>query len=153
MVAAEDGILPAFLAKKNRFGAPIMVLFIQALIFTAICGMFLLMPSVNSSYWILSNITAILSLTAYLFMFAAAIKLRYSHPRTPRSYKIPGGKVGMWVVSLSGAIMSVLTIIIGFFPPTDIDVGNVFHYELILVGSVVLFIAIPLVIAHTRSRK
>lgn len=152
MIAAQDGVLPAIFSKQNRFGAPIAVLGIQAVIFTLICGIFLLMPSVNSSYWILSNVTAILSLIVYVFMFAAAVKLRYSHPTVKRSYTIPFGKVGIWVVSLAGGLMSVLTIIVGLFPPSDIDVGDVWRYEGILMAGILAFLSVPLIMTYYRRR-
>lgn len=153
MVAAEDGAIPAFMKKVNRFGAPTGVLLTQAVLFVLICGVFFLMPTVNSSYWILSNITAILSLIAYLFMFAAVIKLRYSHPEMPRAYRIPGGKFGVWLVGIIGSLASLVTIVIGFWPPQGIDVGSVKVYESLLVGGVLVFCIVPFVVYAFRKRN
>ena len=108
MVAAQDGAIPSWMAKTDRFGAPVMVLAVQAILFTLICGVFLLMPTVNSSYWILSNITAILSLLSYIMMFLAAWALRIKKPKVKRPYKIPGGKWGMGLVCVLG-LFSVLS--------------------------------------------
>ncbi|MDF2529177.1 MAG: Amino acid transporter [Gammaproteobacteria bacterium] len=151
LIAAQDGALPSWLQKSNRFQAPIAILGAQAVLFVLICGVFLLMPTVNSSYWILSNITAILSLLAYVFMFAAAVRLRYSHPQIERSYKIPFGNIGMWAVAVIGSLACIITIIIGFWPPEGVDVGNVWHYEAYLVGGVALFCGIPFVIYGCRK--
>ena len=41
MVAAQDGAIPSWMAKTNRFGAPVMVLAAQAILFTLICHSFI----------------------------------------------------------------------------------------------------------------
>jgi amino acid transporter len=153
MVAAEDGAIPQFMKKTNRFQAPIGVLMTQSVFFILICGVFLLMPTVNSSYWILSNITAILSLMAYLFMFAAVIKLRYSRPEVPRAYRIPGGNFGAWLVGVVGILSCLITIVIGFWPPQGIDVGNLTQYESLLIGGVIVFTIIPFVVYAFRKKQ
>lgn len=72
-------------------------------------------------------------------MFAAAIKLRYSKPEVARKYKIPGGKLGMWLIAGLGFVVCVFIFLVGFIPPTQISVGNVFTYESILIlGCVVM---------------
>ena len=60
--------------------------------------MFVVLPSVQAAYQILSQLTVILYLIMYLLMFAAAIYLRYSQPNRPRPYRIPGGDIGMWLI-------------------------------------------------------
>ncbi len=57
-----------------------MVLLMQGGIFTILCAVFLLMPTVSSSFWVLSAVTSILSLLVYIAMFAAALRLRYRYP-------------------------------------------------------------------------
>jgi glutamate:GABA antiporter len=37
---------------------------------------------------------------AYVLVFPALIKLRYSHPHVPRPYRVPGGIAGAWIVSV-----------------------------------------------------
>ena len=75
------------------------------------------MPSVNSSYWILSALTSQLALVFYLFMFAAAIRLRYRNADTPRAYRIPGGKIGIWVVAGAGILFYIWYDYLRFFTP------------------------------------
>jgi len=153
MVAAADGALPNWIAKTNRFQAPVAVLVIQAVIFTVICGVFLLMPTVNSSYWILSDITAILSLLSYVMMFAAAIALRYKAPHTARAYRIPGGNWGIGIVCVIGLLSCLATISIGFVPPSTIDVGSIRQYECLLCGGVAVFCLIPFVVFTLTKRR
>ena len=146
VVAAEDGAAPKLLRYRNKRGVPIAVLILQAVIVIALCGLFLLIPSFNTAYWILSDLTAQLALMFYIILFAAAIKLRYTTKPNPKAFRIPGGKIGLWIVGLVGIVTCVGAILIGFIPPSDIQMINTTVYELILIAGVVIFSVIPLVI-------
>jgi amino acid transporter len=37
---------------------------------------------------------------AYVVVFPALIKLRYTHAHVPRPYRVPGGMAGAWIVSV-----------------------------------------------------
>jgi amino acid transporter len=147
LVSAQDGSLPAGFAKTNRYGAPVRILIVQGLLFSLLSTLFILVDSINTAYWMLSDLCAQMALLVYVFMFAAAIKLRYSHPHQKRSYRIPGGLIGMWLVAGIGLVCCCVTILIGFIPPTQIPVGNVVFFESFLVGGLILFILIPWLLA------
>ena len=153
MVAAADGAMPAWLCTVNRFQSPVYVLLAQAVLFVLICSVFLLMPSVSSSYWVLSNITAILSLLGYIMMFLAAWVLRYKRPNVERAYRIPGGHVGMAVVCIMGLFSCITTIIIGFMPPAEVVVGNITRYEVILTVGVIGLSSVPFVLQWLRHNS
>jgi amino acid transporter len=146
LVASRDGCLPAFFTRTNHLDVPIVVLLIQGAIFTVLCSVFLFMPSVSSSFWVLSAVTSILSFMVYIAMFAAALKLRYKYPEVKRAFIIPGGKAGLWIVCLLGTTSCILTGIIGFFPPSQIAVGNLITYEAILGGGMLLGCVLPWII-------
>lgn len=143
---AKDGNLPPFFQKLNRNRIPTTMLLVQAAIVSALSAVFLLMPSINSSYWILTALTAQVYLLMYALMFAAAIRLRYSKPNVARAYKIPGGKTGMWLVAGAGILSSVFAIIIGFIPPSQFKTGSVFVYELLIGGGILFTCAVPIVV-------
>ncbi len=151
LVASEDGSIPPLFQRTNKNRMPIMLLISQAIIVTILSFVFLYMPSVNSSYWLLTALTSQLALLYYIFLFAAAIKLRYSHPNTPRSYKIPGGKVGMIIVSGIGIIACILVIIFGFLPPPGMDLGNLDFFWGFLGIGILIFCAIPLIAYQLRK--
>ncbi|PPJ44606.1 amino acid permease, partial [Rhizobium sp. KAs_5_22] len=73
-------------------------------IVTILSALFLFMPSVNGSYWLLTALAAQLYMLMYFIMFAAAIKLRISEPNHHRPFKIPGGIAGMLFVAGVGII-------------------------------------------------
>jgi len=138
LVAAHDGIIPPALLRVNRFGAPSAILITQAAIFTVLCSVFLVFPSVNSSYWILTVLTSQLALLFYILLFACAIKLRYKHPTKPRAYRLPGGNFWMWLVAGAGILSCFATFLLGFMPPAQMQLGNVCLYESVLLGGIVL---------------
>ncbi|WP_367607506.1 APC family permease [Legionella sp. W05-934-2] len=151
LLAAKDGHLPAYLQKTNRHNAPVALLVGQAMIVTLLSAMFLLMPSVNGSYWILTALAAMLYMLMYVMMFAAALKLRLSNPEKQGSFRVPGGTVGLVAVSLIGLTGCIATLIVGFLPPADINVGSTLRYEMTLSIGLLLMLAIPLIISARRE--
>lgn len=149
--AAQHGYLPPFFAKENARGVPARMLLLQAVIVTLVCLAFLLMPSVNGSYWLLTSLSTQLYMIMYLFMFVAALRLRYKYKLQPRPFKIPGGTFGMWLTVLLGLFGCVVTLIVGFFPPDTIDVGGKIHYEIVFSAGIVGMIA-PVVLLYAYKR-
>lgn len=89
----------------------------------------------------------------YLFMYAALIKLRYKAPDVKRPFKIPGGKLGAWIVGAWGFIAMVFVFIVALFPPSQISGSGLTTPEyvaMLLIGTIIVFV-IPLIIY--RSRK
>lgn len=147
LVSARDGSLPTQFAQVNKYGAPVTILITQAIIFTFLSSIFILLDSINAAYWILSDLSAQMALLVYIIMFAAAIKLRYSRPDHPRGYTIPGGNIVMWIVAGTGIVCCVAALLIGFVPPSQIPIGNVYLFESFLIGGLILFVIIPWLLA------
>lgn len=143
LVAARDGCIPEKFSNVNRHGAPVTILITQALIFTLLSSVFILLDSINAAYWILSDLCAQMALLVYVFMFLAAIKLRYSRPNHSGAYRIPGGLIGMWIVAGVGLLCCMLTILIGFIPPTQIPIDDVWFFEAFLIGGLLIFVILP----------
>ncbi|MCX7124989.1 MAG: amino acid permease, partial [Gammaproteobacteria bacterium] len=133
LAAARDGSLPRYFSVVSKNNTPVRILMLQGILFTVMCSAFILMPTVSSGFWVLTDVTTILALLVYVAMFPAAIVLRYKFPDIKRSFKIPGGKFGLWFTCLLGLITCILAVIIGFVPPSQIPVGNVTRYEIIII--------------------
>ncbi|OGT43395.1 MAG: transporter [Gammaproteobacteria bacterium RIFCSPHIGHO2_12_FULL_40_19] len=146
LAACQDGSLPASLGKVSKNNTPVRILLLQGILFTIMCSAFILMPTVSSGFWVLTDVTAILALLVYVAMFPAAIVLRYKFPDKPRAFKIPGGKIGLWVTCLLGLLTCLFAVVIGFFPPIQIPVGNVVTYEIIIMSGVVIGCIVPSII-------
>ncbi|MEE8639169.1 MAG: amino acid permease [bacterium] len=150
LAVARQGYLPPFLQRVNRHGVQTPILIVQALIVTALSLVFLLMPTISSSYWILTALTAQLYLVMYVLLFISALRLRYTEPGVARAYKVPGGKLGMWLVTGVAVAAAAFTIAIGYFPPAQLQTGNVFFYDAFLVLGMVIVFAVPLLVYQFR---
>lgn len=151
LIAARDGSIPKTFTMVNRHGAPVMILLTQGIIFTLLSGVFVLYDSINAAYWLLSDLCAQMALLVYVFMFAAAIKLRYSDPSRHRAYKIPGGMLGIWCVAGVGALCCLLSILIGFIPPAQIPFQNVALFQAFLAGGLIIFVLIPWLLSKKKA--
>ncbi len=79
-------------------------------------------------------------------MYAAGISLRYSQPNLPRSYRVPGGNVGMWAIAGIGFLAVLFAFIVSFFPPSQLPVGSPLEYVGLVFGGTVLFTVLPFLI-------
>ncbi len=140
LIAAQDGHLPKFFAKKNKHGVQENILICQGITFSVVTGLYLVMPSVNSAYFVLSVLTAQLALFGYIFIFLAAIKLRSSQPDLVRPFKIPGGKIGLYLTCAIGLLSTIITIAVSFIPPEQMFFDNYFMYEMLMFGIFTVFL-------------
>lgn len=150
----KAGYLPPFFQKANANGVQRNILLVQGAIVTVLGLLFVVMPSVQSFYQILSQLTVVLYLIMYLIMFAAAIKLRYNMKDYERPYRI--GKRGnalMWIVSGVGFCGSLLAFVLSFIPPAQIATGSsTVWYSVLAIGCIVVVVA-PLIIYANRKKS
>jgi glutamate:GABA antiporter len=141
-VVAEEGNLPPVFNRTNKYGSPVAVLFIQAMIGTFVSLLYVFLPSVNQAYWILSAMTVELLCIVYLLVFASLIKLRYSRPDAPRPFKIPGGIPGIWLIGGMGAFGVIFAFVVGLMPTGAFTSKETFFYVVgVLFGTFLL--AVP----------
>ena len=133
----KAGYLPPFFQKTNANGVQKNILLIQGLAVTLLSLLFVVMPSVQSFYQILSQLTVLLYLIMYLLMFSGAIYLRYNMKKAPRPFRIGSKGNGlMWLIGGLGFCGSLLAFVLSFIPPSQIAVGSntvwfaVFDYRL-----------------------
>ena len=148
----KAGYLPPFMQKANKLGVQKNILLIQGGAVTILSLLFVIMPSVQSFYQILSQLTVLLYLIMYLLMFAAAIYLRYSMKDAPRPFRLGSkGNCVMWIVSGMGFLGSLLAFVLSFIPPAQIAVGsNAVWYSVLVIGCIVVVVA-PFIIYAMRK--
>ncbi len=148
----KAGYLPPFMQKANKLGVQKNILLIQGGAVTVLSLLFVIMPSVQSFYQILSQLTVLLYLIMYLLMFAAAIYLRYSMKDAPRPFRLGSkGNCVMWIVSGVGFLGSLLAFVLSFIPPAQISVGsNAVWYSVLVIGCIVV-VAAPFIIYAMRK--
>lgn len=152
LVAAQEDNLPKIFAHTNSKGVPVAILVLQGIIVSALSLLYILMPTIETAYLVLTQLTAILALLMYVLMFVAAITLRYKKPDVVRPYKIPGGNLGMWIIGTIGALTSFIAMSLGFVPPSQVLVGDPVLYQLLLVCGVALF-CLPAFFIHKRTKR
>ena len=146
LATAKEGELPPFLAHTNKRGIQTHILIIQGIIVTTLTMLYFVMNKVSVAFFLLSAMTITLYLVMYILMFVAAIRLRYSHPDVPRTYKIPGGKVGMWLIAGLGLCAVSFALVIAFFPPSELQIGTPTLYVSLVAAGLVIFVGLPLII-------
>jgi glutamate:GABA antiporter len=147
----QAGYLPPYFHQLNSNGVPKRILYAQGVIVTLLSVIFILLPTVQSAFQILHQLSTMLYLMMYLLMFAAAIRLRYTQPDTVRPYRVLGGTVGMWMFAGSGFISCFAAFILCFVPPSQVAVGNPIIYTSILICGFVISASIPLTIFAFRK--
>jgi amino acid transporter len=153
LAVGKAGYLPHMLQKTNANGIPVSILVIQGAVVTILCAAFTVLPSVQSAYQILSQMATVIYLFMYLLIYVAAIRLRYTQPNKLRSFKIPGGMIGMWTVGILGAAAAVLAICISFIPPSQISTGSPAIYIGILLAGSAIFAAVPFLVYSTHRKS
>lgn len=152
LAVGQAGYLPKFFQKTNKAGVQRNILLIQGCAVTLLSLLFVVMPSVQSFYQILSQLTVLLYLIAYLLMFAAAIYLRYSMKNAQRPFRIGSRGNGlMLLVGGVGFLGSLLAFVLSFFPPDQVPMGSTTVWYAVLFGGVALFVILPFVILAFRK--
>ena len=148
----KAGYMPPFFQKTNKLGVQKNILFVQGIAVTVLSLLFVVMPSVQSFYQILSQLTVILYLIMYLLMFSGAIALRYKMKKLNRPFRI--GKSGnglMWFVGGLGFCGSLLAFILSFIPPSQISTGsNTVWFSVLIIGAIIVVVA-PFIIYASKK--
>ena len=148
----QAGYLPPFFQKTNRAGVQKNILYIQGGAVTLLSLLFVVMPSVESFYQILSQLTVLLYLIMYMLMFASAIVLRYRMPKEQRPFRIGRqGNALLWLVGGVGFCGSLLAFVLSFVKPGSISgISNGMWFGVLIVGAVIV-VATPFIIYALRK--
>jgi len=151
--AAEFGFLPPFFSRKNKAGVAANILLTQAVVVSLFCLIFLFEPSINAFYWFLTALSTELYMIMYILMFGAGIALHYKHTDRQNAFKIPGKNIGMWTTGLLGLTGCLITIIVSFFPPENINIGSPERYlAMICIGNLLTISPLFLFYYYKRRR-
>jgi amino acid transporter len=135
--AGLDRFLPPTLGRIHpRHGTPHVAIYVQA----GIAAVFILAAqvggTVREAYLVLLDLTMILTFLPYLYIFLSVPRLRPAGPE-PGVARLPGGRAGVWYVTLAGAATTVLSMAAAVIPPRDVE--NIFLFEAKIWGGLVLF--------------
>ncbi len=148
----KAGYMPPFFQKTNKLGVQKNILYVQGGAVTVLSLLFVVMPSVQSFYQILSQLTVVLYLVMYMLMFSGAIVLRYKMKKLNRPFRI--GKNGnglMWLIGGLGFCGSLLAFVLSFIPPSQISTGsNTVWFSVLIIGALIVVIA-PFIIYASKK--
>ncbi|MDP3560132.1 MAG: APC family permease [Legionellaceae bacterium] len=152
LMAAQDDFLPHWFYKRNKAGVASRVLLAQALMVTVFCSAFMLFPEINMIYWLFTDLSTELYLLMYILMFLAAWRLKKTHAHLPRTFEIPGGRLGYYVVCILGLIGTGVALVVGFIPPQEsMGVGGAEHFQQIFsLGLLTMILPALLFYGHRR---
>lgn len=151
--AVEFGYLPKCFGKVNKNNAPVNLLYLQAVMTLILSLLFLLVPSINSVYWFLTDLSTQLYVLMYVLMLVAALALTHQVGTVSGAFKIPGGKLGYVLICLMGLMGCSAALIVGFFPPAHINVGSLIPYPVIFGGAMFVMISPVLYFYWRRASR
>jgi amino acid transporter len=100
---AEDGYLPQILTRKHRrYGTPWIAIVVSALIYSLLAR-HSLTQLISVYIWLRSATTVLTVLSAW--------KLRRTRPEMPRTFRVPGGALGLTYVVMAPVIMAGLALL------------------------------------------
>lgn len=100
-VASYDGsFFPFFGVFNRKLGTPVRVNVLSGIassVFSIIAIYALKSSSTAAAFTVVLDIAISTTLISYLWIFPAALKLRYTHPHVHRPYRHPWGTAGIWI--------------------------------------------------------
>lgn len=147
----DAGYLPRTIQKRNRHDMPVPLLWIQGIIVTILTSIMIFLPSVESAYQILSQMSTVIYLLLVIIIYAAFVRLRRTDNARKRGFRVPGGNVGKWITATVGIFGAIVALVLSCLPPSQIDTGSkIFYVSTIVVGTAI-FCALPFVIFAFRK--
>lgn len=107
--------------------------------------------TVESAYQIMSQMATIIYLIMVLMIYGAFLRLQRTQPNKQRGFRVPGGNVGKWVVTILGMGGALLALVLSYLPPSQITTGSPVVYIGILLLGVAVFVALPLIVYALRK--
>lgn len=148
-IGCKRNDLMPFLQKVNKREAPVGVLVFEAILFTLACSVFLLIPKITDSFWLLLALSSQVSLVYYIILFCSALRLR-AHTGRADGYQIPGGKLVLWLVMGLGILTSIIAFMAGFISPIQANLTENFIFHLAMWSGLVLALFLPLLLLLTK---
>ena len=88
-----------------------------------------------------------------MYWCATLVTLRGTQPKLIRSYRVPGGNTGMWLIGGVGFLAVLFSFIVTFFPPSQLPVGSPATYTWLVVTGTAVFLAIPFIISFAMDKR
>ena len=161
-ISALDRTAPLLFGRfSGRFGTPISVNIMSGIMATVAMVAAILVTTFGSG-----NIATLFGLVlgfvistatiAYLFIFPSFLILRYKYPNVPRTYRVPGGMVVAWIVTLlplAYALFAVIFILVPSTLPGSVDRLTYELTQFIPLALIILLTIIFYILGHNDKRN
>ncbi len=162
-ISALDRTAPRLLGRfSGRYGTPIAVNTMSGIVASIAMAAAILVSAVNGGstpalFTIVLGFTVSTTTLSYALIFPAYLILRYKYPHIRRPYRVPGGMVGAWIVTLFpflyAAIASVFILV-----PFDVSSSGVSRFtyeatEFAALGIIVLLTVAFYLWGHLEKRN
>ena len=151
LAVGKSGYLPKSWQKTNKNGIQTTLLWIQLVWVSILSLVLIVLPSVESAYQILSQLSTIIYLVMVIIIYAAFVRLRRTEPNQKRGFMIPGGNFMKWLIGIVGIVGAVAASILSFLPPSQINTGSPAVYIIILIVGFIVLISVPFIIYAFRK--
>jgi len=162
-ISALDRTAPRLLGRfSGRYGTPIAVNAMSGIVATIAMAAAILISALNGGstpalFSIVLGFTVSTTVISYTLIFPVYLILRYKYPRIHRPYKVPGGMVGAWVVTLLPFFYAAIGSVFVLWP-LDVSASGVSRFtyeatELIAMGVIVLTTVVFYIWGHLEKRN
>ena len=152
--SADDGGLPKVFSKTNKEGVPYMSSIMNGIVASVIIIIGIILGEVSESasnlFWTFFSLSLVTLLISYIPLFLSFIKLRKTD-KTPRVYKVPGGKVMTALMAYVPFVLLVLSVIFTLFG--DFSKDYISSNIPLIIGVVVSVIIQEILAARVKEPK
>jgi amino acid transporter len=151
--AAIEGALPRVLGRLHpRYDTPHMAFVIMGSVATGLLlGNAALAGRSDNVFWMMFKLSGVCFLVTYLLVFPAFLVLREKRPDQPRSYVMPGGRLGAWAACLVCWLFIAGAILLFFWPSPESE--NPWFESGLLVGETLLTLGLGLWLMPRRGER
>lgn len=152
--AGRSGFLPKILQNNNKHGMPSRLMYLQMAFMTIVAFLCFLIPNIEGFVILITQSITILYMMYYVLMFISFLKLKYDQPNRPRMFKVPGGKVGAWIVAGVGLLACFFGIVLAIIPPAQVseEVGSPVTYVVVILAIICVTFAIAFAVYQASKR-
>ncbi|HTT62293.1 MAG TPA: APC family permease [Bryobacteraceae bacterium] len=147
-VSGIDRYMPKALGKVHpKFATPHVALLTIATLSSLLVTMSFIGATVKEAYVTLLDLSVLLQMISYLYLFAALAKVAFSKTASNGFY----GKAWLRFAALGGLAATILGGAVAFVPPPQVD--SIWRFELKMAGNCIVFFGLAAVLFWCYSRR
>jgi amino acid transporter len=162
-ISALDRTAPSLLGRfSGRYGTPIAVNIMSGIMASIAMAAAILVSAANGGstpalFAIVLGFAVSTTTISYALIFPVYLILRYKYPHIRRPYRVPGGMVGAWIVTLFPFLYAALSSFFILFP-FDVSSSGVSRFtyeatEFVALGVIVLVTVVFYLWGHLEKRN